>query len=135
MTFLSHPAKVTKVMAHISAIAKRHRFGGDLTSNLQIASAEAINNISEHGYRGSELGRIGLSVARTPRHINVYLQDFGRPMPAGLLQNVMLPGFGENGGDLPEGGFGLYLIQTVTSAFQYRRRAASNEWTLSFRRY
>jgi serine/threonine-protein kinase RsbW len=95
----------------------------------QIVLAEALNNIVEHAYAQMP-GEIEVTLAVTDHGIQVDIIDFGLPMPGAILPQGDLPETGALA-DLPEGGFGWYLIRTLSQDLHYRRDGARN--LLSFR--
>ncbi len=99
-----------------------------LRDSAQIVLAEALNNIVEHSYAQSA-GEIAVSL--TPGHAGLvcHIWDTGRPMPLGVLPNGDTP-MSCAPVDLPEGGFGWFLIRTLAQDLYYQRRNGSNH--LSF---
>lgn len=95
----------------------------------QIVLAEALNNIVEHAYAQMP-GEIEVTLAVTDCGIQCDIIDFGLPMPGAILPSGHLPAQGVLA-DLPEGGFGWYLIRTLSQDLQYRRDGGRN--LLSFR--
>ena len=111
---LRHP-----VMAHLSAVGR---------STAEIVLAEALNNIVEHAYDGA-IDQIDLRLQLRSGRLLCDIFDRGAPMPnselpTGLAQRI------EPGNDLPEGGFGWFLIRALTENLAYRRIDARNH--LSF---
>ncbi len=91
---------------------------------LLLAIVEAINNIIEHAYQGSDGQPIALVWEQTASTIRLDLHDHGRPMP------LPLPS-----GDLPDdplalGGRGWHIIRANTDEVQYRRVQEENVLTL-----
>lgn len=85
----------------------------------EIVLAEVLNNIVEHAYCGAD-GKIQILVARQQEYLDICIKDHGRPMP-----NLTLPA-GElrpifEGQDPPEGGFGWFLIRSLTQDLRYDR--------------
>lgn len=122
----------------------RQRFDGsaedEVVARLELALAEVLNNICEHGTR-SEATRLGgrphaplihLCVARHVGGIACAVTDDGRPLPLSCLDPRCLPQPGFDAGDsasvllLPEGGFGWFLIQELTASLSYFREGRRN---------
>lgn len=110
------------------------KIGADLPSpemrfNVELILAEVLNNIVEHGYRGLE-GEIELVVTPAMDGLVFRVADSGHPMPDEILPEGNLP---EHGciEDLPEGGFGWFLIRELSKDLEYRRESGRN--LLSFR--
>ncbi len=95
---------------------------------VEIVLAEVLNNIVEHAY-AQYPGIIDLSITPREGFLFVRLVDHGLPMPngelpAGALRDPLAMD------DLPEGGFGWYLIRSLTEELAYARVADQN--VLSF---
>lgn len=104
-----------------------HRAG-----DVQIALAEAVNNILEHAYGGSRCGMVEIEARLTPACLTLILRDSGRALPGGTLPAAKLPDLTVDARDLPEGGFGWFLIAELTSHIHYQRRDGRNQLTLGF---
>ena len=104
----------------------------DQLGNVQIVLAEVINNIVEHAYVGMPVGEVQLKYRLCPDRLALLVCDQGaafpgHEMPAGLPANVNVAAM-----DLPEGGFGWYLIRTLTSSLRYRRIKGFNVLKMQF---
>ena len=135
------PAAATGITLNSDLIAIRHGlarlFGmqplcdlGDEGRGIaEIVLAEVLNNVVEHAY-GALSGEIRVVLSRNDSEILCQIRDQGRPMPTGL------PAPGQSkplvaGEDLPEGGFGWFLIRTLAHDLSYARDGGDN--VLSFR--
>jgi serine/threonine-protein kinase RsbW len=96
----------------------------DTRGTAEIVMAEALNNIVEHAY-SAQAGSIEIWVGLGATGLECSISDYGRPMP-----NYQLPmGLGPNVTqieDLPEGGFGWFLIRSLAQDLQYQRRYNQN---------
>lgn len=88
--------------------------------NTQIVLAEVLNNITEHAYRGTE-GPIELTIDLLDGELRCILRDRGRPMPDGHAPAGSLPPPNCPLEALPEGGFGWYLIHSLTQGLSIER--------------
>lgn len=122
----------------------RERFHGsaedEVIAKLELALAEVLNNICEHGSRNEAMrlgGRphaplIHLCVARHVGGIACAVTDDGKPLPLSCLDPRDLPYLDLAPEDtasillLPEGGFGWYLIQELTASLSYFREGHRN---------
>jgi serine/threonine-protein kinase RsbW len=94
--------------------------------DLVIVLGEALNNIVEHAYEDRGPGAIGITIwIRGPR-IEVEITDAGRPLPPRLVRGATLPDISACWEDLPEGGFGWFIIHELTSDMMYERKGRSN---------
>lgn len=103
----------------------------DDSGRIELVVAEAINNIVEHAYpEGNPDGPIQLDWSIADRAIRFLITDQGLGMPDGKApegrpQNVRVDIM-----NLPEGGFGWFLIRDQARDVEYRRTAWENR--LSF---
>jgi len=98
---------------------------------VEIALAEALNNIVEHAYAG-RAGRIGIAAVLDGAQLRCTLTDRGRPLPGLCPPEGDGPALDRTGAEMPEGGFGWFLIRTLTRAQRYERTADVNRLTLAF---
>lgn len=98
---------------------------------VELVLAEVLNNVAEHAYEESGEGRIELDLAYTATGIDVALLDFGKPMPGGQTPLAMPANVNVDIDELPEGGFGWFLIGELAKDMVYERRDGANH--LNFR--
>lgn len=100
---------------------------------IEIAMAEAFNNIVEHAYADRSDGVIFCTITQRPDgQLCIALHDNGHALPGLDLPAGALP---DNSGPLetlPEGGFGWFLIRELTEDLSYRRSDGQNHLTLRF---
>jgi serine/threonine-protein kinase RsbW len=119
--------------APLSLLSPDHR------TTAEVVLAEVLNNIVEHAY-ADRAGSISVAIRQTGAGLNCLVTDEGNPMPGGQLPAGNHPA--QRDGmpdlqlgdlqldDLPEGGFGWYLIRRLTRDLEYSRNGQQN-W-LSF---
>jgi serine/threonine-protein kinase RsbW len=93
----------------------------------EIVLAEAMNNIVEHAYIGTS-GEITLTLWHSAGEVACRITDRGLSMPderlpVGELATLATPA------NLPEGGFGWYLIRALSRDLRYARYGTLNELT------
>lgn len=89
--------------------------------SLRIVAAEALNNVVEHAYAGRDVGSVGFLCAVERRGIICRISDRGRPLdqlPKGIAPDLT--------GNLPEGGFGWFLIHQLATHIRYQRIGSRN---------
>lgn len=90
----------------------------------EIVLAEALNNIVEHAYADG-VGEIELTISVNRQGLECRIVDHGAPMPDDALPRGTLAA----PEDLPEGGFGWYLIRALSEDLRYARVAGRNQLT------
>lgn len=114
---------------------------GDLTSDgvsqehrgvVEITLAEVVNNIVKHAYGGAATGDIQVEYDVSEGELVMTITDRGMGfrggiLPAGNPADVSVPK-----AELPEGGFGWFLIRELTSELDYERRGGYNRLGLRF---
>lgn len=119
-----NPDAVREGLARLFAGPLLSRLDDDSHGTVQIVLAEVLNNIAEHAYARYP-GQIEVQLRGGATEICLQTIDRGLPMPDGKLpggelsETVALE-------DLPEGGFGWFLIRTLTRGLAYRRQEGMN---------
>lgn len=127
-------ARDDDVSAFLTALpdhSRPHGIAEACLSDAMIVLGEVLNNIVEHAYRGRTDGVIELSLAFDADGISIKTRDEGRPMPRAVFQGASLPDATDEVDDLPEGGFGLFLVHALAQDMTYERLNGANH--LQFR--
>jgi serine/threonine-protein kinase RsbW len=95
--------------------------------SLQIVLSEVLNNVIEHGYRCDPLGAVAVRVGVVAGAVIIETWDWGRSYPAGEVPHGISP----DPATLAEGGFGWFLIKSLTREICYQRAHACNHLRLS----
>ncbi len=119
---------VRSALLSLSGGVLLHHLPEEARGMAEVVLAEALNNIVEHAY-GSGGGQIEITVKPDAGGLSCLIVDEGKPMPDGALPRGALPP--ADPADPPEGGFGWYLIRTLSRDLRYVRRDGRNH--LSFR--
>ncbi|KAA8609554.1 hypothetical protein AL036_03615 [Salipiger aestuarii] len=93
---------------------------------VELVLAEALNNIVEHAYSECPDGGIMLRMTAGPEFADLTLQDRGTAMPDYRIPAGRIVELGNRCDDLPEGGFGWYLIRTLAEDICYSRENDEN---------
>lgn len=106
----------------------RERFqqevSADTLGRLELVLAEVLNNVTEHAGQSGQPPSIHLCIVRHDAGLACAITDDGMSLPDECLLPRDLPQ--ADGSDLPEGGFGWYLIQDLTQALCYYRESQRN---------
>lgn len=104
----------------------------DDCSNIEIALAEALNNIVEHAYGPGVHGTITLTLSVGQRRLTCELRDQGAAMPGLAPPGGAAPDVTCQRAILPEGGFGWSLIRVLAARLHYLRDDEENRLILGF---
>ena len=117
-----------------SVVGHLHRrgLGGELIGSVELVLAEILNNISEHAYADRPSGPVDLRISVSGGLLRVEIVDQGMPMPESGLPDRAEAALPADTADLPEGGFGWFLIDQLTDSLQYRRDTGRNRLTITF---
>ncbi len=102
-----------------------------LQSTTEIVLGEVLNNIVEHAYGPDRQGKVDLCCESGPDAIWFTICDHGVPMPGLCLppgRPAQVDGARQ---DLPEGGFGWFLVHRLAENLDYRRDAGRNRLRFS----
>ena len=100
-------------------------------SSVEIVLAEALNNIVEHAYPVPAPDQpIDINCNMRSDGLHVTIEDKGHPMPDGKAPIGMAQNLDVDLMDLPEGGFGWFLIQDLAKDVRYQRHETINRLDL-----
>jgi len=104
----------------------------DRQASIELVVAEALNNIAEHAYADAAPGAITLIARHDDDRLSIVLRDTGRPLPGLAPPAGAPPDLDVATADLPEGGYGWFLIRDLTDDVGYLRQGGENQLTLEF---
>lgn len=114
-TIASSPHSVAMVSAAVGAVCRTRRIPD--AGLIELAIAEALNNIVEHAYEGRDDEMIEVTMRFEPDAVRFSIVDGGVVKTAELarmMSDAAPPDFDVNDRTtLPEGGMGLALIRSV----------------------
>lgn len=127
MKFKSGPMAVRAALAHVLSELEPLNIGQGELGTIEIVLAEAMNNVVEHAYPENEpQGPIALSCQTDDDSLHVRIVDDGKPLPGEQLPVAQQANLDTDLQDLPEGGFGWFLILELAKDVSYRRDGNSN---------
>lgn len=91
----------------------------EMRGNAELVMAEALNNIVEHAY-AEKAGLIEIAVDLGADGLECTITDHGAPMPNNTLPQGKAYDY-DTMDELPEGGFGWFLIHSLAQDLQYSR--------------
>lgn len=96
--------------------------GVDDTGTVELVMAEALNNIVEHAYpEEDEVGPIDILCEHGADGLHLKVIDQGRAMPNGILPIAASADLEVEFHNMPEGGFGWFLIKDLAKEVRYER--------------
>lgn len=122
----NQPFAVRKALSSVMGGLSGLGLTADESSNVEIVLAEVLNNVAEHAYEDDPTGLVELTVRRQAEHLCFTVVDEGRPMPEGQIPRTCAPDPDTAERELPEGGFGWFLIRTLACNLRYTRCHGSN---------
>ncbi|WP_420862077.1 ATP-binding protein [Algirhabdus cladophorae] len=128
--FEAEPGKITIGITSLMGQLKPHVKDVADLGTIELVIAEVLNNITEHAYSDQGFGVIEGQFEVQEGKLSVHLHDHGKPMPGLELPKGKLADLNVDLQDLPEGGFGWYMIRQLTQGLTYRRLDDQNH--LSF---
>lgn len=133
LTAMAMDLAVRDILTRSRNWLRGHDLPDGICGIVELVLAEALNNIVEHAYAKDEPGEILMAATLTPARLICLLSDHGTALPGLKLPGGGLPDHDVARDDLPEGGFGWFLIRDLTDRIDYRHRDGWNLLTLEFR--
>ena len=122
-----------KAIATISDRLRASWLSRDQADEVEIALAEAVNNVVEHAYANkAEPGDVRIMCSLRTAQLDIRICDAGVPLPENRLPPGLAADVSVAREDLPEGGFGWFLIRELTSEIRYDRCGLINHLSLRF---
>ena len=115
--------EVRRVMAILRQTLERWGMDQMTAGTVEIVLAEVLNNIVEHAYAEAP-GQITLEMSLRPDKVECSICDTGAQMPGLALPEGKLAS--RDPDNLPEGGFGWFLIRSLTEDLRYARQNDAN---------
>lgn len=132
LRFEAQDTAVRGVMQSVRAYLHPSRWGADSLQKVEIALTEALNNIVEHGFSPDQRGEISLHVSWQAGRLRCFMADQGAPYPENNPPVAVAQDLNRPVADLPEGGFGWFLIFELADEVAYQRVEGENRLTLWF---
>ncbi|MEM7733778.1 MAG: ATP-binding protein [Pseudomonadota bacterium] len=130
--FQSDNQSTRNTLEHIAQAMKESALPSDFISRVEIVLAELFNNIAEHAYQDTGVGEVRCAIDMRGDTMIVEVRDQGVAMPGGEMPDGKLPEVDVDLENLPEGGFGWFIIRSQVDKLTYERIAAGNCTRLSF---
>lgn len=123
----SGPEAARTALAQLFTALSDLDLSAETSGRIELVLAEILNNIVEHAYADNQLPHpIDLHCRADGLLLRFETIDRGLPMPDGQLPDGAAADLDVDLPDLPEGGFGWFLIRDLTEEIAYHRRGAEN---------
>lgn len=96
------------------------------SGTIELVLAEALNNIVEHAYPPDVPGEIQIGCEPHKDGLHFCVRDFGAMMPDGRMPIGQAHDLDVDIGEMPEGGFGWFMIQELAKDVAYKRQDDTN---------
>lgn len=134
---LSEFAQVRKASAALAEFAQATQLDEELRGIVELILVEALNNVIEHAYQGKDNHPIEIEFKQTDKEVLITIEDQGIAVPVAVTQrhqeNNTLPITMPNEAALPEGGWGLGLIEALADRIEFSTQEGGNLLVLSKR--
>ena len=132
-SFPSGDMGTRQALAALRAFLNHRGLTSDVCGYVELAIAEVLNNVVEHAYpENANQGDVHLQGWHHGNDLDFEVSDNGAPMPDGRIPLGRPPEIDVAFDDLPEGGFGWFLIRTMVREINYERQGCTNRLRLGF---
>ncbi|WP_237212613.1 ATP-binding protein [Ruegeria lacuscaerulensis] len=132
MSFAATESEASIGIAQLSRCLAAQGLPAHKASDVKIALAEAINNVVEHAYAGVTPAKVKVRCRLHRNWLVILISDTGNPLPGFRVPEGVPAPLGSSVDELPEGGFGWFLIHELTSDIRYERSDGCNRLSLRF---
>lgn len=127
----SGPLAVREALASIMSLLETLPLDVEERSTVELVMAEVLNNVVEHAYpEGGQQGPIDIFGASKRDGLHFRIEDTGLPMPGGQAPIGQPQNLDVEIEDLPEGGFGWFIVRDLAKDVVYARQDNKNVLTL-----
>lgn len=130
--FQSDHLSTRHALSQIRSAMEGSGLNNDLIGRVEIVLAELFNNIAEHAYRDKGEGEVRCAIELRDASMVVEVTDQGGPMPGGEIPEGAPPDMNVDVDELPEGGFGWFIIRSQVDQLSHKRLALGNCTLLTF---
>ncbi len=124
LSFSSNPKNANFACISIKNFLSSKNIPSTINDEIELSVAEAVNNIIRHAYKGNTGKLIEVEVLKNKNYVEIVFVDSG--MPRENLEKPTLNFDPDDIENLPEGGFGLYLIDTMMDENDYYSQNGKN---------
>ncbi|WP_420585976.1 ATP-binding protein [Ruegeria sp.] len=132
LNFAATEVEASAGIAQLSRCLAAQGLPAQKAGDVKIALAEAINNVVEHAYADVTPAKVKVRCRLHRNWLHILISDTGSPLPGFRVPDGVPAELGSSIDDLPEGGFGWFLIHELTSDIHYERSNGCNRLSLRF---
>ncbi len=132
LSFAATESEASAGIARLSKCLAGQGLPSHKAGDVKIALAEAINNVVEHSYAGITPAKVKVRCRLHRNWLEILISDTGNPLPGFRVPDGVPAPLGSSIEELPEGGFGWFLIHELTSEIRYDRSDDRNRLSLRF---
>lgn len=125
--FSSDPASVRLALSRLRRFLVARCLTREEIDTVELVVAEVLNNVGEHSYGTATPGSVSLVVRELTNGIGFLIADAGRRMPGCALPDGDRPAIAKPRRQMPEGGFGWFMVRYLARDLTYVRRNGVNE--------
>lgn len=122
---------IRTALGEVIEALKAQRVDPDALGSVEIVLAEALNNVVEHAYSMRDDGDIEICGQVAGGLLLFDITDDGAPMPLGEVPCGAPANLDVDIEEMPEGGFGWFLIRQMTEDLTYLREGGRNHLSLT----
>ncbi|MFY0679024.1 MAG: ATP-binding protein [Thalassovita sp.] len=129
--FISSELAVRQSLTRLMTQLRKTRLCEDDLGRVELMLAEVLNNVVEHAYGAGAYGPVDLTCDLFEDVLKLVVVDQGRDLPSDMFQPREFADPTQMSDDLPEGGWGWTLIQSLAKTISYTRQEDVNVLTLT----
>jgi len=130
-TFPSDQELIGAILSEIVVWLRGRDIQTAVCENVEIVLVEALNNVIEHAYLFEKTGLVSTEIGHYSQTVTATIRDWGKARSDFSGKRSMDHSASELN-DLPEGGFGLFMMQSLTQEMTYERIEDENVLSLTF---
>ncbi|UYV37477.1 ATP-binding protein [Rhodobacteraceae bacterium D3-12] len=130
ISFASGAWEVREALAQLKDRLAVMQLGAEHETTVELVVGEVLNNVVEHAYGPGQSGPIEVMCEREEAALHFCVRDSGRAFLGLQLPRGDPPDVDRVREELPEGGFGWYMVRNLACGLGYTRDSDRN--TLKF---
>lgn len=121
--------QASEAVARVGKWLEQENVESECIGDVMLVLAEALNNVIEHAYGSERKGDIQIKATMRAETLSTQIVDQGKPFD-GPPEKVDLNTETYDLSELPDGGYGWFLIKSLTEDIHFSHEAGKNKLTL-----